>query len=175
MADARLRPRTARPARDRAPARHALSRRPRTRECRWCSGSTRRRSRRRSRSRDADTGELVAAGRASASADVAAAQRAGPGRVVGRAARRRRAVGRGGARRSPRSRSPASSTAWWCSTPHDQVVRPAKLWNDTESAPDARLADRSARDGGRRRRVGDGVRIGAGRRVHDHEAVVAAP
>ena len=33
----------------------------------------------------------------------------------------------------------------------DHVVRPAKLWNDTESAPDARLADRSARRGGARR------------------------
>ena len=39
--------------------------------------------------------------------------------------------------RSRRSPSPASSTAWWCSTPPDDVIRPAKLWNDTESAPDA--------------------------------------
>ena len=39
--------------------------------------------------------------------------------------------------RSTRSRSRANSTAWWCSTTRFAVIRPAKLWNDTESAPDA--------------------------------------
>ena len=38
---------------------------------------------------------------------------------------------------SQRSRSPVSSTAWSCSTRLDRVLRPAKLWNDTESAPEA--------------------------------------
>ena len=38
---------------------------------------------------------------------------------------------------SRRSAWPDSSTAWWPSTPTTEPVHPAKLWNDTESAPDA--------------------------------------
>ena len=38
---------------------------------------------------------------------------------------------------SRRWRSPASSTAWSRSTATGEVVRPALLWNDTRSAPDA--------------------------------------
>ena len=54
-----------------------------------------------------------------------------------------------------------------------RVVRPAKLWNDTESAADAgwlcgQLEGRCGGVGGRRRQR-------AGRLVHDHQAVVAAP
>ena len=62
------------------------------------------------------------------------------------ASRTRRRGGRPSSRRGPRpaladraapSPSAASSTGWSCSTPPASVVRPAKLWNDTESAPDA--------------------------------------
>ena len=52
--------------------------------------------------------------------------------VRGRVSRRPARATVGGDRRSP-----ASSTAWSCSTPTGDVLRPAKLWNDTESAPDA--------------------------------------
>ena len=84
-----------------------------------------------------------------ASGDDAAPQRAGPERVVGRARRgdrcgrlcgdrgdrrggRRRAAARDGRARRRRARS----------------IRPAKLWNDTESAPDAQWLRRTQLDGG---------------------------
>ena len=53
-----------------------------------------------------------------------------------------------------------------------EVIRPAKLWNDTESAPDAAVADRAV--AGRPAGVGRGVRFGAGGELHDHQAGVAA-
>ena len=46
-----------------------------------------------------------------------------------------------------RWRWPPNSTGWWSSTVTGEVLRPAKLWNDTESAEDAdRLVDRLGRD-----------------------------
>ena len=53
------------------------------------------------------------------------------------------------------------------------VVRPAKLWNDTESAPDAGWLLKQLPDGAGG--VGGGVRHGAGGRLHHHQAVVAPP
>ena len=70
-----------------------------------------------------------------APADAAAAVRAGAGGVVG-GVRGGVAAGRRAGRRR-RSASPASSTGWSRSTSSVEVIRPAKLWNDTESAPDA--------------------------------------
>ena len=52
------------------------------------------------------------------------------------------------------------------------VVRPAKLWNDTESAHRCRVVGEAARRSGS---VGRRVWLGAARRVHDREAVVVAP
>ena len=54
-----------------------------------------------------------------------------------------------------------------------RVVRPAKLWNDTESAPDAGWLLEAAPGGAAA--WADGVRQRAGRRVHHHQALVAAP
>ena len=49
------------------------------------------------------------------------------------------------------------------------VLRPAKLWNDTESAPDAAvMVDQLGPE-----RWAEGVRLGPGCVVHDHEARVA--
>ena len=73
-----------------------------------------------------------------APADHAAPQRAAPRATGGRRSRPRAprpACPTGTARR--RSPSAASSTGWSCSTRDGEVLRPAKLWNDTESAPDA--------------------------------------
>ena len=64
------------------------------------------------------------------------------GRVRGGVARRPACADVGG-----RSPSPASSTAWSCSTRAGAVLRPAKLWNDTESAPDAGWLRRAAPGG----------------------------
>ena len=47
----------------------------------------------------------------------------------------RRPAGRA---RSARSRSPASSTGWSCTDSEGRPLRPAILWNDTRSAPEAR-------------------------------------
>ena len=89
--------------------------------------------------RDADTGALVVVG-----------SRAASGRRPRRAASSTRATGR--PRSAPRARRPGlpdvapagghlrsavSSTGWSCSTLDGEVLRPAKLWNDTESAADA--------------------------------------
>ena len=81
--------------------------------------------------------------------------------AAGRRARRRRRRGRRPAARHGRARRRTAS-----------VVRPAKLWNDTESAPDARWLVEQL---GRRGRVGRRPAARCRRRVHDHEAVVAAP
>ena len=56
---------------------------------------------------------------------------------------------------------------------HRRVIRPAKLWNDTESAPDAKwlIAELAGGSTG----VGGRVRRGAGGEHHDHQAVVVAP
>ena len=53
-----------------------------------------------------------------------------------------------------------------------EVLRPAKLWNDTESAPDADGWLRELPGGAR---LGRRLRLGPGRRVHHHEALLAAP
>ena len=67
--------------------------------------------------------------------DHAAAVGAGPARRGGRRSRRR---GRPPVHpQSKPSASPVSSTGWSCSTQARDVIRPAKLWNDTETAPDA--------------------------------------
>ena len=142
--DARLRPRATRPARDRAAARHAL----RFRRAR-AAGSRRR---------------LVDA--------------VDQGRSSRRRHRRARGVGRAPHPPTTPPRSEQDPEAWWEALQHaveqagpaardvaamsvagqqhglvvldadDRVVRPAKLWNDTESAPDARwLIDQLAVDG----------------------------
>ena len=54
-----------------------------------------------------------------------------------------------------------------------QVVGPAKLWNDTESAADAGWLVKQLAGGAGG--VGGGGRQRAGGVVHDHQAVVAAP
>ena len=82
------------------------------------------------------------------------------------------AIGRG--RRAPTS-TPSSvgrpaARHGRCSTSAARCCAPAKLWNDTESAPDAaRLVEQL----GRRPAWADAVRLGAGRRVHDHQAGLA--
>ena len=103
---------------------------------RWCSGSTRRRSRPRSRPGGSTPVRWSPVGR----------RRTPPRRP--RCPSRTR--GRGGMRWSPRARRcprrfgptvvaivgrRANNTAWCCSTPTGEPVRPAKLWNDTTSAP----------------------------------------
>ena len=89
--------------------------------------------------RDVDTGAVVASGRAAAPPHVATAQRAAPSEWEARVPRR---LHRG---RRPRStRPPPSSVA---AQQHGlvvlgddgEVLRPAKLWNDTESAPDTEM------------------------------------
>ena len=115
---------------------------------------------------------LVASGRAPHPPTHPPRRRAGSGALVGRVRGRlrprpdRRDVGGD-------LRSPASSTAWSCSTTAVESIRPAKLWNDTESAPDAGwlLEQLPAAPPA----WAAGVRLRAGRRVHDHQAVVAAP
>ena len=152
--DPRLRPRAARPARDRAAARRALSRRsdapvPLVLGVDSSTQSTK------VEVRDADTGELVADGRAPHPPTTPPRSEQDPDAwwealhaAVEQAGAPARDVGRG-------ARSPASSTGWSCSTRDDRVVRPAKLWNDTESAPDARwLVDQLAGPGRAARRPG---------------------
>ena len=60
---------------------------------------------------------------------------------------------------------------------HDRVVRPAKLWNDTESAADAQwlVAQLAEAGAGGEAAWADGVRLRARGRLHDHQALVAAP
>ena len=53
-----------------------------------------------------------------------------------------------------------------------EVIRPAKLWNDTESAPDADVLDRTA--AGRAAGVGGCLRLGAGGELHDHQTRLVA-
>ena len=107
---ARLRARTPRPARDRAPARRALTSSDRAARI---SESTRRRSRRRSRCATPTPARSSRRARA-APADDAAAQRAGSERVVGRAASD---VERPGCRAtSTRSRVAGQQHGWSCST-----------------------------------------------------------
>ena len=54
---------------------------------------------------------------------------------------------------------------------HREVLRPAKLWNDTESAPDAAWLIGQLPGG--RQAWADACGVGAGRQLHDHQAVVA--
>ena len=113
-----------------------------------------------------------------------------------------RIVGRGSASHPPTHppRSEQDPTAWWAAfqaawqqvgapdvaaisvaaqqhgmvalDDRRRVIRPAKLWNDTESAPDAALADRCA--SGRKQGVGERVRCRPGGEHHDHQAQLAA-
>ncbi len=73
---------------------------------------------------------------ASSNAPPARASRSPPGgsKPCARPSRRRSRNIQG--QRSDPSASPASSTALSCSTSDGQVIRPAKLWNDTETAPE---------------------------------------
>ena len=124
-----LRPRAARPARDRAAARRPVA------DGRSSPASTSRRSPPRWRCATPTPARCVASGRAPHPPVAAAPQRAGPGGVVGGL---RAGVGRGrragGGRH--RRRRPAARHGRARRRPAT-VVRPAKLWNDTESAPDA--------------------------------------
>ncbi len=117
--------------------------------------------------RDADDGRLRRDRACAASADDAAAQRAGPGCVVGRA--------RGRGRGRPASRDIAAMSV--AGQQHGLVV----LDDERRRAAAREAVERHrerARGGGdgratRRRTVGEGVRLGPGRGVHDHEARVA--
>ena len=103
--------------------------------------------------------------------DDSARQRAGPGRlVVGvRACVGRRPV----RRRSRRSASPASSTAWSCSTPTVGSSGRPSCGTTPRVAADAGWLLRAA--GGAACGLGGGRRQRAGGVVHDHQALVAAP
>ena len=140
-----LRPRAARPARHRAAARRPLMP--------LVAGVDSSTSACKVEVRDADTGELVASGRAPHPPTTPPRSEQHPRDGGPRSSRPapRRACPAGTARRP--SPSPASSTAWSSSTPTARCCGPAKLWNDTESAPDAD-------DAGRRH----SVRRGVGRR-----------
>ena len=85
--------------------------------------------------RDAESGALLGEGRAPHPADHATPQRAGSGRVVGRAATSRR--GAAGARDVDAVSVAGQQHGMVVLDDAGAVVRPAKLWNDTESAPDA--------------------------------------
>ena len=161
-----LRPRAPRPARHRAPPRRPVSR------CRWSPGSTRRRSPTKVEVRDADTGELVAHGRAPHPPTTPPRSEQDPdawweafvaavGQCRRRPGRRGRHRGRRPAARAGRARRPTATRSG-----------PAKLWNDTESAPDADPAGGAARTAAA---WADGVRQRAGGRLHDHQAGLAAP
>ena len=89
------------------------------------------------------------------------------GAVPGRGRGHRRRV----TRRWRRCRWPASSTAWSSSAVTASVLRPAKLWNDTESAPEAAAHGVSAGC----RRLGGPDRIGPGGRLHRHQAGLVGP
>ena len=127
--------------------------------------------------RDADTGALVAVGRAPHPPTTPPRSEQDPERVVGRAARgacRRRAPTvrrrRRGRRCRPAAR-PGRARRRRRGDPAGQALERHRV------GARRALAGRAARpsDAGAARRVGDGVRIGARRRVHDHQAVVAAP
>ena len=144
-----LRPRAARPAGDRAAARRALTSR---RRCRWSPGSTRRRSPPRSRSATPTPATLVADGPGAAPAD---RRRPAASRTRRRGGRRSSdAVGRRPARPTSTAIAVAGQQHGMVVLDADgAVVRPAKLWNDTESAPDAGwLLEQLRRRRGRGRR-----------------------
>ena len=109
--------------------------------CRSFSASTRRRSRRRSRCATPTPARSSPTGRAPHPPTTPPRSEQDPRRVVGRARTGARAV----CPPSTRSRSPGSSTVSSSSTTRCAVVRPAKLWNDTESAPDAHWLREQAR------------------------------
>ena len=115
------------------------------------SASTRRRSRPRSRRATSTPARSSPPDRPSTRPPPAGVG-ARPAGVVGRAWSKRARSSATSAPTSWRSRSPASSTAWCCSTPTATPVRPAKLWNDTTSAPQADAV------GGRARRRALGER-----------------
>ncbi len=131
----------------------------------WCWAWTPPRSPRRSMARELAAGRIVGVGRAPHPPTAPPVQ----SRI-----RRRGGVPSGGDLTTGRARRPWSPSR----SPHSSTdsssrldrhpLRAAKLWNDTESAPQASGWWRAGRG-----YLGEDVRIGAGGCVHDHQAGVA--
>ena len=122
--------------------------------------------------RDAEDGTLVGLGPGPASRRAPAVLRTGSGTwweapVPGRGRGHRRRVHD----RCPRVSVAAQQHGMVVLGRDGSVLRPAKLWNDTESAPEA--ADMVSRLG--RRRLGGPDRIGPGGRLHRHQVGLVGP